>query len=61
MLIASTSLIVLFVTVSVCLRTSKLRPLERKDIKRPLDRKDINRVRLFSDRVHREEVYPHEY
>ena len=50
MLIASTSLVVL-VVVSVCWRTSKLRPL---------DRKDINRVRLFSDRVHREDVYPHE-
>ena len=51
MLIASTSLFVLFVTVSVCLRATKLRPL---------DRKDINRVRLLSDRVRREDVFPHE-
>lgn len=51
MLIASTSLVVLFVTVSVYFRTAKLRPL---------DRKDINRVRLLSDRVRREDVFPHE-
>lgn len=49
MLIASTSLVVIFV-VTVCLRHGK---------QRPLDQKDINRVRLFSDRVHREDVYPH--
>jgi hypothetical protein len=48
---ASTSLLVLFVTVSVYLRTGKLRPL---------DRKDIDRVRLLSDRVRREDVFPHE-
>jgi hypothetical protein len=50
-LIASTSLLLLLVTVSVYFRASKLRPL---------DRKDINRVRLLSDRLRREDVFPHE-
>jgi len=50
--IASSSLILLLLTW--CLRTAKSRPLPK------LDRKDMPRVRRYGEKVHREEIYPHE-
>jgi len=50
--IASSSLVLLVLTL--WLRAAKTKPLPK------LDQKEMNRVRRFSDRVHREAIYPHE-
>ena len=47
MWIVSTSLVVILATWYI-----------RSVKERPLDRKDINRVRRFSEKIHREELFP---